>query len=112
MNPEEPWASDTAQDSTTTATISATPVQRLIFRPPRIAVGLMVGWPWTIAVITVSPLLGLLTYSFRDMWEDACLDVRRYVALRRRSDLRTWLLELRRELAESLEHLRQQGETE
>jgi len=77
-----------------------------------IAVGLFVGWPLAIAVIAVSPLLGLVTYSFRDMWEDACLDVRRYVALRRRSDLRTWLLELRRELAESLEHLRQQGETE
>jgi hypothetical protein len=38
------------------------------------------------------------------------MDVKRYVALRRRSDLRTWLLELRRELAESLEHLRRDSE--
>ena len=74
MNPDESWASETAQDSTTTSTISATPVQRLIFRPPRIAVGLMVvaalidgwldwprifDWPWR-GVGAVAVLGGLV----------------------------------------------------
>lgn len=77
-----------------------------------IAVGLFFGWPWSVVVVVMSPALALLTYRFRDMWEDACMDVRRYVALRRRSDLRTWLLELRHELAASLEALRGQGELE
>ena len=43
MNHEHPRASNAAQDSTTTTAIDATPVQRLIFRPPRIAVALLVG---------------------------------------------------------------------
>ncbi len=61
MNHEDPRASNVAQDLTTTAAISAAPVPRLIFRPPRIAVALLVGatlidgfldwprlfnWPW------------------------------------------------------------------
>lgn len=75
-----------------------------------ITVGILISWIWAAAVMIVSPPLALVTYIFRDMWVDACMDVRRYVALRRRSDLRTWLLELRRELAESLEHLRRDSE--
>ena len=43
MNHEHPRASNAAQDSTTTTAIDATPVQRLIFRPPRIPVALLVG---------------------------------------------------------------------
>lgn len=77
-----------------------------------IGVGLFFGWTWAAAVMIASPPLALVTYRFRDMWVDACMDVRRYVALRRRSDLRAWLLELRRELAESLEHLRRDSEPE
>ncbi len=75
-----------------------------------ITVGILISWIWAAAVMIASPPLALVTYIFRDMWVDACMDVRRYVALRRRSDLRTWLLELRRELAESLEQLRRDSE--
>ncbi len=75
-----------------------------------ITVGILIGWPWAAAAFMALPPLALATYRFRDMWADACTDVRRYVALRRRSDLRIWLLELRRELAESLESLRKLGE--
>lgn len=71
-----------------------------------IAVGILISWPWAAAAFIGLPPLALATYRFRDMWADACTDVRRYVSLRRRSDLRAWLLELRRELAESLENLR------
>ena len=77
-----------------------------------VTVGLIVGWPWAVAVVVLVPPIALVTYRSRDLWADACVDVRRYVALRRRSDVRTWLLELRRELAESLEHLRRQSEPE
>jgi hypothetical protein len=77
-----------------------------------IAAGLFLGWPWAVAVFVLVPPVALVTYRSRDLWVDACVDVRRYVALRRRSDLRSWLLELRRELAESLEHLRQESESE
>ncbi len=77
-----------------------------------IAGGLFLGWPWAVAVMVLTPPVALVTYRSRDVWVDACVDVRRYVALRRRSDLRSWLLELRRELAESLEHLRLQSESE
>lgn len=75
-----------------------------------ITVGVLISWIWAAAVMIASLPLALVTYRFRDMWVDACMDVKRYVALRRRSDLRTWLLELRRQLAESLELLRRDSE--
>lgn len=77
-----------------------------------VVAGLILGWFWAAAVIVAVPVLALLTFRFRDMWADACVDVRRYVALRRRSDLRTWLLQLRRELAKSLEAIRGQEESD
>ena len=61
MNHEDPRASNAAQDSAITAAINVAPVEHLIFRPPRIAVALLVGaalidawldwprlfdWPW------------------------------------------------------------------
>jgi len=72
-----------------------------------LGVGLAFGRQWAIAALVAFPLLALVTYYVRDKWTDARVDVRRYVALRRRRNLRGWLLEHRAELAESLERLRQ-----
>lgn len=74
-----------------------------------IGVGVVLGRLWAVASLVAVPLLAVVTYYVRDKWMDARADVRRYVALRRRSDLRAWLLEHRAELAESLERLRRQA---
>jgi 1-acyl-sn-glycerol-3-phosphate acyltransferase len=71
-----------------------------------LVVGLTFGRQWALAALVAFPLLAMVTYYVRDKWTDARADVRRYLALRRRRDLRSWLLEHRAELAESLERLR------
>ena len=81
MNHEPPRASNVAQDSTTTAAIRADPVPRLIFRPPRIAVALLVGatlidglldwprlfnWPWRgLGALAVLGGLALTLWTLR-----------------------------------------------
>ncbi len=86
MNHEDPRASSTAQDTTIAPLISASPVQRLIFRPPRIAVGLLVGaalidgwldwprlldWPWRgVGAVAVLGGLVLTLWSLR-LFDDA-----------------------------------------
>ena len=86
INHEDPRASNVAQDSTTTAAISAAPVPRLIFRPPRIAVALLVGaalidgwldwprlfnWPWRgVGALAVLGGLALTLWTLR-LFHDA-----------------------------------------
>ena len=86
MNHEDPRASSTAQDTPTAPVISASPVQRLIFRPPRIAVGLLVAaalidgwldwpqlvdWPWRgVGAVAVLGGLVLTLWSLR-LFDDA-----------------------------------------
>ena len=93
MNREDPGASNLAQgasnpvqDSTTTPAITATPVQRHLFRPPRIAVALLVGaalidgwfdwprlfdWPWRgVGAVAVLGGLVLTLWTLR-LFEDA-----------------------------------------
>ena len=52
------------------------------------------------------PLLALITLVTRERWRDARADVKRYFVLRRTGDIRSGLLEHRRELALDLERLR------
>ena len=70
-------------------------------------VGLSVGWQWGVTVLVTLPLLALFTFYVRDSWVEARADVRHYLSLRRRKNVRGWLLEERAVLAESLEHVRQ-----
>ena len=77
-----------------------------------IVLGVAFGRLWTVAALLGIPMIAVVTYYVRDKWVDARADVRRYVSLRRRTDLRVWLLERRAELAESLERLRVEAESE
>ena len=86
MNDEDPRASNAAPDSTTTPAIRAAPVERLIFRPPRIAVALLVGaamidgwldwprlldWPWRgVGAVAVLGGLVLTLWTLR-LFDDA-----------------------------------------
>ena len=70
----------------------------------------LLGWkyglPGGIAAAVTLPLLALITLVTRERWRDARADVRRYFVLRRTGDIRSGLLEHRRELALDLERLR------
>jgi 1-acyl-sn-glycerol-3-phosphate acyltransferase len=80
-----------------------------------VLLALLVGWlfgvPGGIAAAVTLPLLALITLVTRERWRDAKEDVRRYFVLRRTGDMRSGLLERRRELALELERLRRMVET-
>ncbi len=73
---------------------------------------LLAGWlfgiPAGIAAAVTLPLVALITLAVRERWRDAREEVRRYFMLRRTGDVRSRLLERRRELAVRLERLRRE----
>jgi len=64
-----------------------------------------VGWRPALAVLILLPLLGILTLAIRNRWHDAAADLRRFLVLRGRRDLRQGLLARQAELAERLRDL-------
>lgn len=73
------------------------------------AAGLLFGWGWAALAVLGLPLLALFTFYVRDSWVKARADARHYLSLRRRKNVREWLLEERAALAKSLESLRKTG---
>jgi glycerol-3-phosphate O-acyltransferase / dihydroxyacetone phosphate acyltransferase len=70
----------------------------------------LMGWRPAVWALVLLPLLGILTIRIRDRWDDAVSDLRRFLVLRGRSDLRSRLIERQRELAERLRALQQELE--
>jgi glycerol-3-phosphate O-acyltransferase / dihydroxyacetone phosphate acyltransferase len=77
-----------------------------------IAAGLreLMGWRPALWALALLPLLAILTLRIRDRWEDAVADLRRFLLLRGRQDLRTRLLERQKELADRIRTLQQKLE--
>ncbi len=69
-----------------------------------IAAGLRewLGWRAALGALGLLPALGILNFRIRDRWRDAVQDLRRFLFLRGRRDLRTRLLERQKELAERI----------
>ncbi len=67
------------------------------------------SWSWAAAagVLLVLPILGLAMCGTHGRWGNAIADLRRFVLLRERSDIRTRLLVRQRDLASRLSSLRQ-----
>ena len=61
-----------------------------------------------VAAAVTLPLVALITLAVRERWRDAREEVRRYFMLRRTGDVRSRMLERRRELASRLERLRRE----
>lgn len=61
-----------------------------------------------VAAAVTLPLVALITLAVRERWRDAREEVRRYFMLRRTGDVRSRMLERRRELAARLERLRRE----
>jgi hypothetical protein len=70
----------------------------------------LMGWRPAVWALVLLPFLGILTIRIRDRWDDAVSDLRRFLLLRGRSDLRSRLVERQRELAERLRALQQELE--
>jgi hypothetical protein len=58
------------------------------------------GWRSAVALLAILPLTGLLTLRIRTRWRSAILDLRRFLLLRGRQDVRSRLLADQRRLAE------------
>lgn len=63
------------------------------------------GWQPAMALLLVLPLSGFLTLRIRTRWRTAIEDLRRFLVLRGRGDVRSGLLAAQRELAESIRDL-------
>lgn len=63
------------------------------------------GWRPALATLLVLPLLGLLTLRIRERWRTAVEDLRRFLLLRGRDDIRSQLLARQRELADRIRGL-------
>jgi len=74
-----------------------------------IAAGLreLMGWRPAVWALVLLPFLAILTVRIRDRWSDAVSDLKRFLFLRGRADLRTRLLERQGELAERIRALQQ-----
>ncbi len=66
------------------------------------------GIPAGVAAAVTLPLIALITIAVRERWRDAQREVRRYFLLRRSGDVRSQLMEQRRNLAMQLDDLRRQ----
>lgn len=63
------------------------------------------GWRPALVLLLLLPLTGFLTLRIRTRWRSAVADLRRFLVLRGRRDLRTRLLEAQRGLALSIREL-------
>ena len=63
------------------------------------------GWRPAMVLLAVLPLLGFVTLAIRDRWRDAISDLRRFLVLRGRADIRARLLARQRELADEIRRL-------
>jgi glycerol-3-phosphate O-acyltransferase / dihydroxyacetone phosphate acyltransferase len=63
------------------------------------------GWRSAVALLAILPLTGLLTLRIRTRWRSAILDLRRFLLLRGRQDVRSRLLADQRRLAEQIRDL-------
>ncbi len=63
------------------------------------------GWRFAVGSLIILPLLGLLTLRIRERWGDAAGDLRRFLVLKGRNDIRSRLLERQRELARQIRNL-------
>lgn len=74
-----------------------------------IAAGLreLLGWRPAVWALVLLPFLGLLTVRIRDRWSDAVADLKRFLVLRGRADLRSRLIARQRELADRIRALQQ-----
>jgi glycerol-3-phosphate O-acyltransferase / dihydroxyacetone phosphate acyltransferase len=63
------------------------------------------GWRPALALLGILPLTGLLTLRIRTKWRSAILDLRRFLLLRGREDVRGRLLADQRRLAEAIRDL-------
>jgi len=70
----------------------------------------LMGWRPAVWALVGLPLLGILTVRIRDRWADAVSDLKRFLFLRGRSDLRSRLLERQRQLAGRIRALQQELE--
>jgi glycerol-3-phosphate O-acyltransferase / dihydroxyacetone phosphate acyltransferase len=64
-----------------------------------------VGWRPALVALLLLPVLGLLTLAIRDRWREAVSDLRRFLVLRGRKDLRERLRERQAELASRIRDL-------
>ncbi len=65
----------------------------------------LAGWRWALGALVILPALGLLTLRIRERWRDAVEDLRRFLLLKGRSDVRSKLLARQRTLAERIRAL-------
>jgi glycerol-3-phosphate O-acyltransferase / dihydroxyacetone phosphate acyltransferase len=63
------------------------------------------GWRPAMALLIILPLTGFLTLRIRTRWRTAVADLRRFLFLRARHDVRTGLLVAQRDLAVSIREL-------
>ncbi len=63
------------------------------------------GWQPAMALLIILPLSGFLTLRIRSRWRSAISDLRRFLFLRGRTDVRAELLQAQRELAEAIRAL-------
>lgn len=63
------------------------------------------GWQPAMALLLILPLSGFLTLRIRSRWRSALFDLRRFLFLRGRTDVRAELLHAQRELAEAIRAL-------
>jgi glycerol-3-phosphate O-acyltransferase / dihydroxyacetone phosphate acyltransferase len=63
------------------------------------------GWRPALALLGILPLTGFLTLRIRSRWRSAVLDLRRFLLLRGREDVRSRLLGDQRRLAEAIRDL-------
>lgn len=68
------------------------------------------GWRHALQALVLLPLLGILTLRIRDRWRDAVTDLRRFLFLRGRADLRSRLLARQAEIAGRIRALQQELE--
>ena len=64
------------------------------------------GWAWTAGVLGALPVLGMAMLVTHGRWTGAVQDLRRFILLRERSDIRSRLLARQRDLARRIEKLR------
>ena len=63
------------------------------------------GWRMAVGCLVILPLLGLLTLRIRERWGNAASDLRRFLVLKGRNDIRSRLLERQHALAMEIRSL-------